>query len=277
MFSSIDNTAWMDEEDEQLNFDGMLTEVTKWSMNQNKFQFRQTVTHNLLLMGKTRTGKTTVAEVLADPCYVPLDAKLHSDTKEVTIHPVVVTMVHEDRIYCFNVVDTPGLYDKVKNRVTPLSNERIKVVIDECIKKDVTNMHLFAFVISLKGNVDTEDISSMKFIMKNYPKLHPHICLLVTHCEGNSAEQRTAKVKEFFESQTVVALGLKEFFGQNIYYMGSLRPELRTNPDKQCVRQQMRNILEMREKFLEYIISIDVKNSFNIHRLDVADPACKIL
>jgi len=273
--STKSNTAWMDDNDEQLDYKEMMRDVASWAEGKNKYPFRQTVTHNLLLMGKTRTGKTTVAEVLSDPCFVPPDAKLHSDTKTVTVHPVAATMIHDNLVYCFNVVDTPGLYDKVKHRGTPMTNEQIKAAIDECINKDVTNVHLFAFVISLQSNVNSDDIDSMVFVKNNYKMLHKYICLLVTHCEEYTLEQRRAKLSEFFESKDVVELGLKDFFANNIFFMGSLRPELKTNPNKQSVRQQIRNVLEMRETFLKHIIEIDVKNSFNIHRIN--NPSCSIL
>ncbi|CAF1188766.1 unnamed protein product [Rotaria sp. Silwood1] len=264
-----DRGGWMNEDDDEIQFNDMIAEVKRWSASKNKYPFRQTITHNLLLMGKTRTGKTTVANVLADPCYVPPDAKLHSETREVSVHPVAATMIRENIVYCFNVVDTPGLYDKVTKSGTPMTNDRIKAAIDECIKKDVTNMHLFAFVISLQSNVDVDDINSMVFVRDNYPKLHQFICLLVTHCEESTTEQREAKVNEFFDSQEVVNHKLKEFFAQKIFYMGALRPELKTHPNKQSVRQQIRNVHKMRETFLEYIIALDVKDSFNIHRVDM--------
>lgn len=226
-------------------------------------------------MGKTRTGKTTVTKVLEDPCYVPPDAKIHSGTKEVTVHQIAATIMQKNIIHSLNVVDTPGLYDKVKNQETPLSNNAIKSAIDECIKKDITNMHLFAFVISMKANVDIEDIKSIEFVMNNYKMLHEKVCLLVTHSEEKNEQQRLEKVEQFFETQEVVKLGLKKFFGERIFFMGSLRPELRTNPNKAAMRLQIKNVIAMREKFLEYIISIEEHNTFNIHRT-IADSGCRM-
>jgi len=227
-------------------------------------------------MGKTRTGKTTVAKVFADPCYVPPQPSLYSSTKEVTIHSVTATMLHENRVYCFNVVDPPGWYAKFRHNDVPLTNEQIKASINECIKKDVTNIHIFAFVISLQHGVDDEDIQSMVFVMNNYKIIHPYICLLVTHCEEYTPSQREMRVAEFFQCIVAVQYGLNDFFGNRVFYMGALRPELRDHPHPPSVRAQMRNISQMRETFLNYIVGIDVKKSFNIHRVGV-DTGCSIL
>ena len=227
-------------------------------------------------MGKTRTGKTTVAKVLENPYYVPPDAQLHSETREVTIHPFATSMLNENLIYCFNVIDTPGLFDRAKKRGTSFTNERIKAAIDRCMTHDVTNIHLFAFVISLQSNVDTEDIDAMIFVKNHYPLLHQHICLVITHCEEKTWEQRELKVNEFFESQKVAKHDLKEFFGKKVFYMGALRPELRTNPSRQCVRQQLKNVHEMREIFLQYLMNLDINEFFNIHRV-MTNNACTIL
>ncbi|UJR08368.1 hypothetical protein I4U23_012639 [Adineta vaga] len=228
-------------------------------------------------MGRTRTGKTTVAKVLADPFYVPPEAKLHSATKEVTIHPIAAIMNEENHVYCFNVVDTPGLFDKVKGNNIALSNERIKAAIDECINKDVTNMHLFAFVISFLGHVNVEDIDSIEFVIKYYPNLRPYICLLVTHSEESLPDQRSNKMLEFFQSKEVIQRGFKEFFKDRIFYMGSLRPELRTHPNYKSAEFQIENILDMRQTFLNHVTRLDVKNTFNIHRVKKESSGCILL
>jgi hypothetical protein len=268
--------SWMEEPDHLPDFNQMMDDVIKWSNANNRYPFCQSITHNLLLMGKTRTGKTTVAKVLENPYYIPPDARLFSETNEVTIHPVATTINYENIIYCFNVIDTPGMFDRVKKRGSSLSNERIKAAIDTCMTQDVTNIHLFAFVINLHSNVDAEDIEAMIFVKNHYPLLHQYVCLLVTHCEESTWEQREMKVNEFFDSQKLIKHDMKDFFGGKIFYMGSLRPELRNHPNKQCVRQQIKNVHYMRDTLLEYIINLDVNDSFNIHRVSMNN-SCAIL
>ena len=260
---------WMHDNDNIPDFDEMMDEVNKWSYEHNKYLIRHTNTHNLLLMGKTRTGKTTIGKVLENPCYVPQDAKLHSETKEVTIDTIATTTINNNIIYCFNIIDTPGLFDRVKrSNNKQLTNQKIKKAIDKCMDKDVTNIHLFGFVISLQSNLDNEDIDSMIFVKDNYPFLHEYICLIVTHSEETNLQQREDKINEFFQSNQIVKHNLKDFFGKKIFFMGSLRPELRTYPNKQSVRQQIRNVHQMRDHFMNYIINLDNNHYFNIHQVN---------
>ena len=258
------------------DFNEMMKEVKKWSDQNNKYLIRHTLTYNLLLMGKTRTGKTTVAKVLENPCYIPPVAKLYSETKEVTIHPFATTMFHNNIIYCVNIIDTPGMFDKARKQNRSLTNERIKISIDKCMEQDVTNIHLFAFVINLHSNIDTEDIASMIFVKENYPFLHDYVSLLVTHCEETNRQQRETKLNEFFQSEKVSKHHLQDFFGKRVFFMGSLRPELATYPNKQSVRQQIKNVHQMRDIFLDYIIHSDTNDSFNIHRVATTN-GCTLL
>ncbi|CAF3615678.1 unnamed protein product [Rotaria sp. Silwood1] len=258
------------------DFDYMMDEVKQWSDENNKYLISHTITHNLLLMGKTRTGKTTIAKVLEKPYYVPPDPNIHSETQQVTIHPVAITSIHNNIIYCFNIIDTPGMFDKVRKQNKPLRNERVKRAINKCMEEDVTNIHLFAFVISLQTNVDMEDIDSMIFVRENYTFLHEYICLIVTHCEETNWQQREEKINEFFQSEQVAKHHLKDFFGKKIFFMGSLRPELTTHPNKQSVRQQIKNVHEMRDIFIDYIIHLDTNHTFNIHHVPMYN-TCHLL
>jgi GTPase Era involved in 16S rRNA processing len=162
-------------------------------------------------------GKTTVGKVLENPCYVPPDAKLHSETKEITVDTIATTIINNNIIYCFNIVDTPGLLDKVKKSNKQLTNQKIKTAIDKCMEKDVTNIHLFGFVISLQPNLDNEDIDSTIFVKDNYPFLHQCICLIVTHSEETNYQQREQKMNEFFQSNQVVKHNLQDVFGKKVF------------------------------------------------------------
>jgi GTP-binding protein EngB required for normal cell division len=266
----------MDAKTEKPNFDHIMVQVSEWSKRENPYPFRHTITHNLLLMGKTRTGKSTVVRVLEDPCHVPQESKLHSETKEVEIHSITSMLIRDDKVYAFNVIDTPGFYDQIKKEGVKLTNDDIKAQIQKCMKQNVTNIHLFAYVLNLKGSVDSEDIASMVFVKTHFPWVQKYVCLLVTHCEEASPEQRKQKVNEFFQTKSVADKDLQTFFGDKVLYMGSLRPELKVNPNMQGFREQGKNVHDMRIAFLDYIIGIDTNECFNIHKLTMPE-TCRLL
>ncbi|CAF1395219.1 unnamed protein product [Rotaria socialis] len=268
--------SWMYERDNLPDFNEMMNEVKQWSNQNNKYLIRHTRTHNLLLMGKTRTGKTTIAKVIENPCYIPPDRKIYSETKQITIHSVSTTLINSNNIYSFNIIDTPGMFDKVKQQNKTIKNDKIKRTIDKCMEQDVTNIHLFAFVINLQTNLDIEDIYSMIFVKENYPFLHEYICLIVTHSEETNWQQREDKINDFFQSDLVQKNNLKDFFGKKVFFMGSLRPELVNYPNKQSVREQIINVHQMRDIFIDYIIHLDSNHFFNIHHVNMPNN-CQIL
>ncbi|CAF4799915.1 unnamed protein product, partial [Rotaria socialis] len=63
-------------------------------------------------MGKTGTGKTTISKVIENPCYVPPNANIYSGTKQISIHSVSTTLNNSNDIFLFNIIDTPGMFDK---------------------------------------------------------------------------------------------------------------------------------------------------------------------
>ncbi|CAF3594785.1 unnamed protein product [Rotaria socialis] len=268
--------SWMYATDNLPDFNDMMNEVKKWSNQNNKYLIRHTITHNLILMGKTRSGKTTIAKVIENPCYMPPDGKIYSETKQIAIHSVSTALINSNSIYSLNIIDTPGMFDKVKQQNKTIKNDKIKRSIDKCMEQDVTNIHLFAFVINLQTNLDIEDIYSMIFVKEKYPFLHEYICLIVTHAEETNWQQREDKINDFFQSDLVQKNNLKGFFGKKIFFMGSLRPELVNYPNKQSVCQQIKNVHQMRDIFMDYIIHLDPTNYFNIHRVNMPNN-CQIL
>ncbi|CAM2696692.1 unnamed protein product [Rotaria socialis] len=128
-----ENNNWMHERDSLTDFNEMTNEVQRWSNENNKYLIRHTIIHNLLLMGKTGTGKTTISKVIENPCYVPPNANIYSGTKQISIHSVSTTLNNSNDIFLFNIIDTPGMFDKVKKQNKLVINDKIKRTIDKCI------------------------------------------------------------------------------------------------------------------------------------------------
>ncbi|CAF3652745.1 unnamed protein product [Rotaria socialis] len=129
----LENNNWMHERDSLTDFNEMTNEVQRWSNENNKYLIRHTIIHNLLLMGKTGTGKTTISKVIENPCYVPPNANIYSGTKQISIHSVSTTLNNSNDIFLFNIIDTPGMFDKVKKQNKLVINDKIKRTIDKCI------------------------------------------------------------------------------------------------------------------------------------------------
>jgi hypothetical protein len=151
----------------------------------------------------------------------------------------------------------------MRNEGERLTNKTIKQYLDQCITKDITHIHAFAFVFSSGSGINIQDIRSMVFIQKNYPELRNFFILLITHCEEKNEGERHHFMEEFFRHPDVIKHGLREFFGLGVHFTGCLRPQLQRAPNMVAAREQATNIFEMRKELLDFLIAR--QETFNIH------------
>ncbi|CAF1472603.1 unnamed protein product, partial [Didymodactylos carnosus] len=169
----------------------------------------------------------------------------------------------------FNIIDTPGFYDLVSanDMRIQISNEKIIQYINECMLKDITHIHLFAFVFtpaSTSGGINQHDIDSMKFVKETFPELSKSMALIITHCEQIPETNREQLVEDFFNYKEL-PVGLYDFFGLKHKFMGCIRPETVRERNEQAARIELKNVLKMREEFIKFII--DLEGYCNIHDL----------
>ena len=248
-------------EESPITYDHMLAQLTLEMSNQNQYQFSQCSDRNIVLIGRTRTGKSTISSMIRDPFYLPPLPSLFACTRNITFNRITAT--HRGNAYFFTIIDSPGLYDSMRNEGERLTNRTIKKHLDQCITKDITHIHTFAFVFSSGSGINIEDIQSMMFIQRNYPELRNFFILIITHCEEKNEEERRHFMEEFFQHPDVIKHGLREFFGLGVYFTGSLRPQLQRVPNLMAAKAQATNILEMRRKLLDFLIAR--RETFNIH------------
>jgi GTPase Era involved in 16S rRNA processing len=228
-------------------------------------------------MGRARTGKSTVAKTLEYAGYIAdKDLELFSETQQIEFHELAAPILKNGQIYNFNVIDTPGLYDKQTSQGQHLNNDSTTSLILECMRKDMTNIHAFAFVFNLQGGINSEDIESMLYVRTKYPSVSEHMMLILTHCEETSEEKREALVEDFFQHELVVKQKLKEFFRLGIFYMGCLRRQLHDRPDEDYAADLLENIIKMRGRLLNYLIRKETVYKIHDDPILRSDSRCSI-
>ena len=243
-------------------YQNMMNELKSKQNDREGFKFRVCVPRNILLFGRTRTGKSTIAKVIENPLYIPEPRRLYAETREICFNQIAGEC--DDTVYHFNIIDSPGLFDLAQHGLETITNEKIQEIIDDCIKKDVTDIHAFGFVFSAEGGINNEDIQAMIFFKKKYPLLRNYTILLISHCEEKDSEERETFVNDFFQHPDAVRHDLKNFFGLGTYFTGCLRPQLRRLPNLESALNQMENICEMRQTLLKFLM--ERNDRFNIHR-----------
>lgn len=170
-----------------------------------------------MLIGRSRTGKSTIKRLLVNPTSIPEEMKLKSETKD----PIFETFHIADTNTVLNIIDTPGLFERGEKTDNIRSNEMILKTIKVCVNKEITKFHFICFCVSITNGINQQDIESLKMLSKFLGNdLSRNSCLIVTYCELKDEKQRDEirdqlKKDAHFEE-------INSFFQLGIYFSGSI-------------------------------------------------------
>ena len=117
-----------------VNIDDFMRGLREKDANSNPFQFWRCEDRNVVLIGRTRTGKSTIAQVVNDILHVAGPQELYSETKHIQYHSIATDT--KDRLwYHFNFIDVPGFFDISTTNREKLSNEKIVSYLQELMQK----------------------------------------------------------------------------------------------------------------------------------------------
>lgn len=256
----------------EVNIEQFIDELRIKDKTNNRFQFSKCADRNIVLIGRTRTGKSTISEVIHDVTYTSPVHELYSQTKDIEIKSIS-TEKREDMWYYFNFIDLPGFFDMAASGRQRMTNRQVSIYFQECITKNITNIHMFAFVFNLAAGINERDIETMIYVKTTYPRLSKHMALVITHCEQTTEEQRERMMAEFWRHPTVVQSKLKEYFAIGTLFMGCLRHESVSTANAQSMYFEYNNVLDMRTEFITRCIKC--AEPYNIYK-DGSESKCNV-
>ncbi|CAF3969179.1 unnamed protein product [Rotaria sp. Silwood1] len=103
-------------------YDEIVADMKATDEEANKYKFLTCVPRTVVLIGRTRTGKTTMRNVIENPMHISEPFTLKSHTKEVSIKCIAAYLQHENQVHNINIIDTPGFYDRVTAKAAAAKN-----------------------------------------------------------------------------------------------------------------------------------------------------------
>lgn len=205
---------------------------------------------NILLIGRSRTGKSTFRNVLADPTRVSETIKPYAQTE----FPIFEQYSVSGTDMILNFIDTPGLFQQTKSLP---DNGTIMQLIDSYIRSRITQIHFICFCTSIETKIDQNDLHTIqKFFDFLGPEIRKNACLILTNCES-----KNETILDIIHKDAQTNLDFKVLSSQmkkGMFLTGSINHDDWLNTSN-SVYQQFERICEYRNKLLKLFIDTDIK------------------
>lgn len=210
---------------------------------------------NVLMVGRSRSGKSTAVEVLRDAGFLAGPMSIYAQTKEPALH----------KLSTINLLDTPGVDEFSLLPQTQRSNQEITQSIKQSVKLHFGGtVHLVVFFVSIELGLAKSDIQLIKalheeFVVKGKKYTKAAIC--VTRAENK--DQTRCKEIELELAQEPFFHSLIVDKQCPVFFMGCLAKEELHFLNKPQIRMRFLKVNYLRIEFLKWLINLSKEKSPN--------------
>lgn len=155
------------------------------------------VVRNILIVGKTGVGKSTIANKLLGESMLTVSSSLQGVTRPVDSKDIM-NVNRDGIIYNIKLIDTVGVEDREFCHQQFFDNMR------NFLQKAPNGIHLVLFVFK-NGRLTDEDKKAFKTITSKFGhRILNVLAIVVTCCEGLDEDARAATVEEYKKWTTCV-------------------------------------------------------------------------
>ncbi|CAF3333988.1 unnamed protein product [Rotaria sp. Silwood2] len=212
------------------------------------------IKRSILLLGPTKSGKTTLANVLKDPFYIPPYAKVGSSENQ---SPTVTSIeCYTSTHITVNIVEIPGAM---------LNNEQNMTQIDEaCTKLGVTQFNRVCVCASFESGILETDIELFERLIKHFgeERIKPYLSFILTRCESKDEESRANITED--SNKDYKFSRVMHWFDRRIHFTGALNPVDWDRANEGAILDQFKSVCKDRRRFLEFIERNPGIEPFNI-------------
>ena len=225
-------------------------EIEKEFKENGEYKMKKVEHINILIIGRTRTGKSTIKALLIDPTSIPDDLTLKSGTRD----PQFQAFHLQDKDVVINIIDTPGLFERSSQEIDIRDNKTILNTIKMCATMEITKFHAICFCAALTSGINVEDISSIRTLIDYFGKeTSKNSCLIITHCESKDEKQRHKLQQELTED--VYFKKIAPFFKLGVLFSGSINRDDYNNGNESVYNQYF-TVVDYRAQLIQKFLSV---------------------
>lgn len=242
----------------------------------DRYPIEETEIRNCLIVGRSRTGKSTACGVLKNPVYEPAGMSIFSDTREPKFQSFVLQDKARSKKYTLNIIDSPGV-DEVKAMGTEARPDKaILDTIKYCVRNEVTKLHCLFLFVSFATGINRADINAFKLFFDNFYHANLKVAIVITRSESSDQTAKEHLVNE---------LKQQEFFSRilamsnvTVLFMGCVDQDTASKPYIDLIKNLYIHVYQMRKQMLEFIFSAEqpvMMNQLPLNRIEIE--ACRTL
>jgi len=213
------------------------------------YKFKDTNTRNVLMVGKTRSGKSTTISTLKTVENLALPLDLFSNYAGVQFQSFSLKEGGlED--YTFNIIDTPGLFEVVQEGRQARSNDTILEMVSECLKNEITKIHSIVLFCSISEGLNMFDVEALKTLINCFGQ-DTNMVIVITRAENLNKTERLGyinKLKQHEELKEIIKI-----VRNRIVFMGAIDPKNITSED--VLKEYAERIKEDRKILLSFLFA----------------------
>lgn len=202
--------------------------------------------HNILLIGESRTGKSTFLKILEN---INFTTKLEIYRGTVIPHTKTILFKIDGRYIFLNIIDTPGFGEISADGSR--SDHNLRGLIADFVKRDITKVSAILLAVNGSGGLTAGQVKNMtkciKFLGKHTSR---KTSFLVTHFENRTEDDEQKWIHEFTTNPTMRFLN--KACGNGILFTGAINEteHKRVATRDSYILQQKRRLLKIFDKLL---------------------------
>lgn len=203
---------------------------------------------NIVIIGRTNVGKSTIKRMLVCPTEEPKDLMLKPTSEDIILEPFCIT----DKQLVINIIEISynrRRSDEENNLRTNI--QAMKKILKQCIGFQITKLHLICFAFSINAGIQSDDIETLQMFIKYFgPEVSRNLCLIITHTESKTSEQRDKLRQELLNDSQFKKIS--HHFERGIFFTGSINYD-DYQAGNSCIIDQFITIIGYRKELLDEI------------------------